>query len=141
MRHRRKTTKLQRNAAQRRALLSSLTCHLIDQGRIETTVAKAKALRPVAEKMVTLGKSGTLHSRRRAAAFLANKDAVKKLFESVAPAAADRKGGYTRITRIGVRRSDAAPMAHIEWVDGVAAKAQSESAEDPAEAKAAAPGD
>ena len=138
MRHRRKTTKLQRNSSQRRALLSNLTCSLIKHGRIETTVAKAKALRPVAERMVTLGKVGSIHSRRRAAAFLANKDAVKRLFEAVAPAAADRKGGYTRITRIGLRNSDSAPMAHIEWVDAVAAQAKPEPKETPAETETVA---
>jgi large subunit ribosomal protein L17 len=119
MRHRRKTVKLQRTSAHRKALLSNLTCSLIEHGRIRTTVAKAKALRPVAEKMVTHGKTGTLHARRLAAAFLGDKSAVKKLFDAVAPAAAGRKGGYTRITRIGARASDSAPMAHIEWVDAV----------------------
>lgn len=104
-------------------MLSNLACNLIEHGRIQTTVAKAKALRPFAEKMVTLGKTGTLHSRRRAVAFLGDKIAVGKLFDRVAPAAADRKGGYTRITRIGARASDAAPMAHIEWVDAVLATA------------------
>ena len=119
MRKLKKTVKLQRKSAHRKSLLSNLTCSLIEHGRIQTTVAKAKALRPVAERMVTHGKKGTLHNRRMANAFLGNKDAVKKLFEAVAPAAADRKGGYTRITRIGARASDSAPMAYIEWVDAV----------------------
>jgi len=117
MRHRRKTAKLQRVASQRRALLANLTCSLIEHGRIRTTLAKAKALRPVAEKMVTLGKRGDLHARRQAIAFLRQKGSVKTLFETVAPAAADRAGGYCRITKLGLRTSDAAPMAFIEFVD------------------------
>ena len=117
MRHRRKTVKLQRDAAHRRALLANLTCSLIEHGRIRTTLAKAKALRPVAEKMVTLAKRGDLHARRQAVAFLRHKDVAKKLFEEVGPACADRQGGYCRITKLGLRMSDSAPMAYIEWTD------------------------
>ena len=117
MRHRRKTVKLQRDAAHRRSLLANLTCSLIQHGRIRTTLAKAKALRPVAEKMVTLGKRGDVHARRQAVAFLRHKDVVKTLFEEVAAAAKDRQGGYCRITKLGARMSDSAPMAIIEWVD------------------------
>ncbi|MBK1883255.1 50S ribosomal protein L17 [Luteolibacter pohnpeiensis] len=117
MRHRRNTTKLKRTASHRRSLLANLTCSLIEHGRIKTTLGKAKALRPVAEKMVTLAKRDDLHSRRLAIAFLRQKDAVKGLFEKVAPAAKDRQGGYIRITKLGPRPSDAAPMAIIEWVD------------------------
>jgi large subunit ribosomal protein L17 len=117
MRHRRNTTKLKRTASHRRALLANLACSLIEHGRIKTTLGKAKALRPVAEKMITLGKRGDLHARRLAVAFLRQKDTVKKLFEEVAPASATRQGGYCRITKLGVRLSDAAPMAYIEWVD------------------------
>lgn len=117
MRHRRKTVKLQRNASQRKALLSNLACSLIKEKRIRTTLAKAKALRPVAEKLVTLGKKGDLHSRRQAIAYLGQKEAVSQLFGSVAEACADRQGGYCRITKLGPRPSDAAPMAYIEWVD------------------------
>lgn len=125
MRKRRKTVKLQRDAAHRRSLLANLTCSLIEHGRIRTTLAKAKALRPIAEKMVTLGKRGDLHARRQAVAFLQQKDAVKTLFETIAPAAADRQGGYCRIIKLGVRTSDSAPMALIEWVDApVAADAE-----------------
>ena len=120
MRKRRKTVKLQRDAAHRRSLLANLTCSLIKHGKIRTTLAKAKALRPVAEKMVTLGKRGDLHARRQAIAFLQQKDAVKALFEEIAPAAADRQGGYCRIIKLGVRQSDSAPMALIEWVDAPA---------------------
>jgi large subunit ribosomal protein L17 len=117
MRHQRKTVKLQRTASHRNALLANLTCSLIEHKRIRTTLAKAKALRPYAEKLVTLGKRGDLHARRQAVATLKQKDAVKKLFEEIAVAAKDRAGGYTRITKLGQRRSDSAPMAFIEWVD------------------------
>ena len=117
MRHRRKTVKLQRDAAHRRSLLANLACSLIQHGRIRTTLAKAKALRPVAEKMVTLAKRGDVHARRQAIAFLRQKDTVKKLFSEVAPACADRPGGYCRITKLGARMSDSAPMAYIEWTD------------------------
>jgi large subunit ribosomal protein L17 len=129
MRKRRKTVKLQRDAAHRRSLLANLTCSLIQHGKIRTTLAKAKALRPVAEKMVTLGKRGDLHARRQAIAFLQQKDAVKALFETIAPAAADRQGGYCRITKLGVRQSDSAPMAIIEWVDTPATAEVEETAE------------
>ncbi|GAA5484046.1 50S ribosomal protein L17 [Haloferula sargassicola] len=125
MRHRSKTVKLKRTADHRRALLANLACSLIEHGRIRTTLAKAKALRPVAEKLVTLGKRGDLHARRQAVAFLRHKDVAKKLFEEVAPLAAKREGGYCRITKLGARMTDAAPMAVIEWVD--------QSAEAPAE--------
>ncbi|GHC50784.1 50S ribosomal protein L17 [Roseibacillus persicicus] len=117
MKHRRKTPKLKRNAAQRKALLTNLAASLIEHGRIRTTLAKAKALRPVAEKLVTLGKRGDLHSRRQAIAYLRQKDVVSKLFGEVAEACADRQGGYCRITKLGPRVSDAAPMAYIEFVD------------------------
>ena len=117
MRHRKKTAKLQRNSSQRKALLSGLACSLIRERRIRTTLAKAKALRPVAERLVTLGKRGDVHARRQAAAFLRHKEVVSKLFADVAPACADRQGGYCRIVKLGPRHSDSAPMAYIEWVD------------------------
>lgn len=117
MRHQRKTVKLQRTASHRNAMLANMACSLIEHKRIRTTLAKAKALRPFAEKMVTLGKRGDLHARRQAVAALQQKDAVKKLFEEIAVASKDRNGGYTRITKLGQRRSDSAPMAFIEWVD------------------------
>jgi large subunit ribosomal protein L17 len=120
MRNRKKTVKLGRSSAHRRSLLANLTCSLIQHGKIRTTLGKAKALRPVAEKMVTLGKRGDLHARRQAVAFLRQKDAVKKLFDEVAPAAKDRQGGYCRIIKLGARVSDSAPMALIEWVDASA---------------------
>jgi len=121
MRHRRKIAKLQRNASQRKALLSNLTASLIEHGRIRTTLAKAKALRPVAEKMVTLSKKGDFNARRQSVAFLGQnqyaKALTKKLFNEIAPANKDRQGGYCRITKLGPRTSDAALMAIIEWVD------------------------
>jgi large subunit ribosomal protein L17 len=117
MRHRKKTVKLKRNASHRKALLSNLACSLIEHGRIKTTLGKAKALRPVAEKLVTLAKRDDLHSRRLAIAYLHQKDVVKKLFAEVAPASKNRPGGYCRITKLGARMSDSAPMAVIEWVD------------------------
>jgi large subunit ribosomal protein L17 len=117
MRHRRNTTKLKRNTAHRKSLLANLACSLIEHGRIRTTFGKAKALRPVAEKLVTQAKRNDLHSRRLAIAFLRQKDAVAKLFAEVAPNAGDRQGGYCRITKLGQRMTDAAPMAIIEWVD------------------------
>ena len=117
MRHRRNTTKLKRNTAHRKSLLANLACSLIEHGRIRTTFGKAKALRPVAEKLVTQAKRNDLHSRRLAIAFLRQKSAVAKLFSDVAPAAADRQGGYCRITKLGQRMTDSAPMAIIEWVD------------------------
>lgn len=122
MRHHNKTVKLGRKAEHRDALLANQVCSLIEHNRIRTTLAKAKAVRPLAEKMVTLGKAGTLHSRRIALSALRQKDAVKRLFEEVAPRSKDRKGGYTRIIKIGPRLSDAAPMAFIEWVDAPVVK-------------------
>ena len=117
MRHQKKTVKLGRTAEHRKALLANQVCSLIEHQRIKTTLAKAKAVRPLAEKMVTLGKNGSLHARRTALAVLRQKDAVKKLFDDIAPRSADRKGGYTRIIKLGQRKSDAAPVAFLEWVD------------------------
>src|ERR1700757_5252328 len=117
MRHQKKTIKLGRTADHRRALLANQVCALIQHQRIKTTLAKAKAVRPLAERMVTLGKNGSIHARRRALATLRQKDAVKKLFDQIAPASSERNGGYTRIVRLGQRKSDSASMAFIEWVD------------------------
>lgn len=117
MKHGKKIHKLQRNASQRKALLSNLAGQLIEHGRIRTTLAKAKALRPVAEKLVTLAKRDDVHTRRQAVAYLRQKELVQKLFTEVAPAAKDRQGGYCRIIKLGFRTSDAASMALIEWVD------------------------
>ena len=117
MRHQKKTIKLGRTAEHRKALLANQVCSLIEHQRIRTTLAKAKAVRPLAEKMVTLGKKGSLHARRTAFALLRQKDAVKKLFDDIAPRSAERHGGYTRIIKLGQRKSDAAPIAYLEWVD------------------------
>lgn len=119
MRHGRKTIKLQRRQDHRDSLLSNLVCSLIEHKQIKTTVAKAKAIRPFADRMVTLGKRGDLHARRTAIRYLHSKDSVKELFEKVAPAASHRQGGYTRIIKLGQRPTDSAPMAFIEWVDSV----------------------
>lgn len=118
MRHRRKTVKLQRRTPQRRALLANLVDSLILHGRIKTTLAKAKAIRPIAEKLLTLGKRGDEHARRQAVAFLYSADVVNKLFTEIAPRSQDRQGGYTRIIKLGQRQTDSAPIALIEWVDG-----------------------
>ena len=116
MRHGVKTSKLQRNASHPRALLANQACSLILNGRITTTLAKAKALRPYVEKLITLAKRGDVHSRRLATATIHNTTAVKRLFDEIAPLCAERKGGYTRIVRTGVRRGDAAETAIIELV-------------------------
>jgi large subunit ribosomal protein L17 len=121
MRHRKKTVKLGRTSAHRNELLSNLVCALIDNKRIKTTLPKAKAARSLAEKMVTLGKKGTLAHRRQAIATLKKQDSVKELFENIAPVFADRSGGYTRIVKLGRRMSDSSEMAILEWVDTVAA--------------------
>ena len=119
MRHQKKTIKLGRTAEHRKSLLANQVCSLIEHQRIKTTLAKAKAVRPLAERMVTLGKKNTLHARRIALSVLRQKDAVKKLFEDIAPRSADRNGGYTRIIKLGQRKSDSAPVAYLEWVDAV----------------------
>ena len=117
MRHQKKTVKLGRTAEHRKALLANQVCSLIEHSRIKTTLAKAKAVRPFAEKMLTLGKRGSLHDRRNAISYLHQPKMVKKLFEEIAPRSANRSGGYTRIIKLGARLSDSAQMAYIEWVD------------------------
>src|SRR6266550_8678002 len=117
MRHQNNTIKLGRTADHRRALLANQVCALIEHQRIKTTLAKAKAVRPLAERMVTLGKDGSIHARRRAMAVLRQKGAVKRLFDDIAQRSAERNGGYTRIVKLGARKSDSARMAFIEWVD------------------------
>jgi large subunit ribosomal protein L17 len=121
MRHQKKTVKLGRTADHRKALLANQVCSLIEHERIKTTLAKAKAVRPLAERMVTLGKNGSVHARRTALAVLRQKNAVKKLFDNIAPRSAERMGGYTRIIKLGPRKSDSAPVAFLEWVDAAAA--------------------
>lgn len=117
MRHRRKTVKLKRSAPHRRSLMANQASAVIQHGRIRTTLGKAKAMRPVVEKLVTLAKKNDLHSRRVANSFLTNETIVKRLFDVIAPACAERQGGYCRIVKLGPRASDAAPMAYLEWVD------------------------
>ena len=117
MRHARSGRKLGRDSAHRKALYSNLAGALIEHGRIKTTVTKAKAVKPYAEQMITLGRRGDLHARRQATAFLRSRDVVHKLFADVAPLFKDRPGGYTRIIKIGTRPGDSAEMAYIELVD------------------------
>ena len=139
MRHQKKTIKLGRTAEHRKALLANQVCSLIEHQRIKTTLAKAKAVRPLAERMVTLGKSGSLHARRTALATLHQKNAVKKLFDDIAPRSAERNGGYTRIVKLGQRMSDSAPMAFIEWVDMAEVVEEKPAKEKKAKPKAAEP--
>jgi len=135
MRHLKRTAKLGRTGEHRNAMLANLVCSLIKHKRITTSLAKAKAARPVAEKMLTLGKAGTLHARRLAAAHLRqqprsfhpskaeriawrkNEDVVRILFEDLAPAFKERRGGYTRIVKLGQRQGDASQDAILEWVE------------------------
>ena len=151
MRHQRKTIKLGLKEGHRKSLLANLAVSLIEHNRIKTTLAKAKALRPLAEKLVTIGKKNTIHARRTAKAVLRQDYAVTKLFAEIAPRAASRKGGYTRIIKLPLRQSDAAEVAFIEWTDApvlvetatpepkpAAKKAAKAKAEPKAEAKAEA---
>jgi large subunit ribosomal protein L17 len=117
MRHHRAGKKLGRDASHRKALYANLAGSLIEHGRIKTTEAKAKAVKPFAEQMITLGKRGDLHARRLALAELRSQDVVHVLFAEVAPRFADRPGGYTRIVKLGPRQGDAADMVYLELVD------------------------
>ena len=119
MRHHRKGKKLGRDSAHRKALYSNLAGALIEHGRIKTTLAKAKAVRPIAEHMITLGRRGYLHARRQALAYLHSNDVVTMLFSEVAPRFTDRPGGYSRIVKLGPRWGDAAEMVYLELVDYV----------------------
>jgi len=154
MRHLKRTAKLGRTSEHRKALLANLVCSLIKSKRITTTLAKAKAVRPVAEKILTLGKEGTLHARRLVAARLhqnsrslfeskevrlkwrQNGDVLRILFEDIAPLFKERNGGYTRIIRLGQRQGDAAEMAILEWVDKPASTEVVKTEEKAATAKA-----
>src|SRR6059036_3920542 len=147
MRHRKRTAKLGRTGQHRNAMLANLVCSLIKHKRVATTLAKAKAARSVAEKMLTLGKAGTIHARRLAAARLRhpartlhkskaereawrqNEDVVRILFEDLAPGFKERNGGYTRIVKLGQRQGDAAQRAILEWVDFTAPAPQAATAE------------
>ncbi len=117
MRHQVVTTKFGRTTEHRAAMLAAVVCGLILEKRVRTTLPKARAARRLAERMVTLGKQGTLAARRRAAAVLRRPAPVKQLFEEIAPRCASRAGGYTRIIKLDDRRSDGAAMAMLEWVD------------------------
>jgi len=119
MRHHRKGKKLGRTSAHRKALYSNLAGALIEHGRIKTTLAKAKAVRPIAEQMITLGRRGDVHARRQALAYLHSNDVVTMLFSDVAPRFADRPGGYSRIVKLGPRFGDSAEMVYLELVDYV----------------------
>ncbi len=116
MRHLLRWKKLQRNTAQRRALLRNLVTSFLEKERIKTTLAKAKATRPLAEKMITLAKKDTLHTRRQALRFIYKKPVVKKLFEEIGPRFSERPGGYTRIVKVGPRAGDGAEMAVLELI-------------------------
>jgi large subunit ribosomal protein L17 len=116
MRHLNAGSKLGRNTSHRRALLRNLVTSLVLEERIQTTIPKAKAIRPLAEQMITLGKRGSLHARRQAAGYLLDPQAVAKLFDSLSPRFGDRPGGYTRIVKTGFRAGDNAPMAYIEFL-------------------------
>jgi len=130
MRHRVKSTKLGRSPAHQKALVASLVCNLIKERRIKTTVAKAKLARSMAEKMITIARTDTATARRRAMAKLRQKDAVSSLFGDIVPICAGREGGYTRVLKLGRRRSDSSEMAILEWVGPAVAVA----AEDVADA-------
>jgi large subunit ribosomal protein L17 len=119
MRHRRSGRKLGRDASHRKSLYANLTSALIEHGRIKTTAAKAKEVKPVAEQMITLGRRGGVPARRQALKYLRSQDVVHKLFSDVGPRFADRPGGYSRIVRIGPRQGDAAEMVYLELVDYV----------------------
>jgi len=152
MRHLKRTAKLGRTGSHRNAMLANLVCSLIKHKRLTTTLAKAKAAKPIAEKMITLGKRGTVHARRLAAARLRhhartlhrrkalreawrkNDDLVRILFEELAPAFKARQGGYTRIIRLNQRRGDAAQRAILEWVEAPIAAVESEKKEGDAKA-------
>ena len=110
------TRKLGKTTDQRMAMLRQQVTDLLDKGRMETTVTRAKEVAPMAEKMITLGKAKDLASYRQALGFITREDVAKKVFDEIAPKYADRNGGYTRITRIGARRGDAAEIAVIELV-------------------------
>jgi large subunit ribosomal protein L17 len=129
MRHRKRTAKLGRQFEHRNAMLANMVCSLIKHKRIQTTLAKAKAVRSVAEKMVTLGKKGSIHDRRLAASRLHQEEAVRILFNEIAPTQKERSGGYTRIIRLNQRQGDAAELAILEWVDVPAGEIETPKAE------------
>jgi large subunit ribosomal protein L17 len=117
VRHQRSGKKLGRDSSHRKAMYANLACSLIEHGRIRTTEAKAKAVKPFAEQMISLGRRGDLHARRRALANLRSQEVVYKLFSDVGPRFAERPGGYSRIVKLGPRKGDAAEMVYLELVD------------------------
>mgnify|MGYP002338725039 CR=1 FL=1 len=130
MRHRKYTFKIGRNPGHRNATMANLACSLFEYGQIKTTVPKAKELRRFADKMITLGKKGTVHARRRALSKLRQRDIVNILFDDIAPEYADRQGGYSRIMRLGQRRGDGAELCLIELVEESVAADESDIAGD-----------
>jgi large subunit ribosomal protein L17 len=144
VRHHRKGKKLGRTPAHRKALYSNLAGALIEHGRIKTTLAKAKAVKPIAEQMITLGRRGDLHARRQALAYLHSNDVVTMLFSEVAPRFTDRPGGYSRIVKLGPRWGDSAEMVYLELVDYVPpaprARVRREREPEEIEAESGAPG-
>jgi large subunit ribosomal protein L17 len=128
MRHRRGGYKLKRDVGARNSLLKGLVTSIIEQERVITTVPKAKAVKPLVERMITLAKRDTLHTRRQAAAFLETPNSVKKLFDTLGARFGQRNGGYTRIVRLGFRRGDGAEQAMIEFVDSKLVKRAAERA-------------
>jgi large subunit ribosomal protein L17 len=135
MRHRKAGYKLGRNPAHRRATLRNLVTNVIERERVHTTVARAKAARPIVERMITLGKRDTLHARRQAAAFLTTPAATQKLFETLAPRFGDRPGGYTRLVRAGFRIGDGAELAILELVGSELVKKEKKGKKEKGEAK------
>ena len=119
MRHAKTGRKLGRDASHRKALYANLACSLFEHGRIRTTEAKAKAVKPYAERLITLARRGDLHARRQALSELRSQEVVHKLFAEVAPRFAERPGGYARIVKLGQRQGDAAEMVYLELVDHV----------------------
>jgi large subunit ribosomal protein L17 len=133
MRHRNAHRKLSRNTSHRRSLLRNLVTDLLDHGRLITTLPKAKEVRPLAEKMITLGKRDNLHARRQLGAFLLREAVAKKVFETIAPRFADRNGGYSRIIKLGNRKGDGADLAIIELLGSELEVKKAERAEKAAE--------
>lgn len=135
MRHRKGGFKLGRNTSHRRALLRNLTTSIILEDRVETTAVKAKAVRPLVEKMITLGKRGDVHARRQAAAFLMTPESVDRLFATVAPRYGDRNGGYLRIIKTGFRKGDGGEKAFIELLGAEAELGEKREKREAAKAK------
>ena len=118
MRHKKAGKQLGRDSKHRRALLRNLVTSLLEHGKIETTITKAKVIKPIAEKMISIGKRGGLHERRRALAYIKSESVVTKLFDNIAPRFLDKAGGYIKIVRTRQRLGDSAEMAVIELIDG-----------------------